>query len=121
MGAGHHSQRADRDVDGTQMIDFSADGKTLYMLDSRERDKAAFFAVEWRPERPPCSRPTMKPTSGGLLRRPRRSRRAPNKDRARWHAVDASARGSGDLARYGPGDVEIIRAQFRRSLGDGIL
>ena len=34
------------DVDGTRMIDFSADRKTLYMLDSRERDKAAFFAVE---------------------------------------------------------------------------
>jgi hypothetical protein len=34
------------DVDGTRMIDFSADRKTLYMLDSWERDKAAFFAVE---------------------------------------------------------------------------
>ena len=28
------------------LVTISADGKTLYMLDSRERDKAAFFAVE---------------------------------------------------------------------------
>ena len=28
------------------LIDFSADGKTLYMIDSRERDKAALFAID---------------------------------------------------------------------------
>src|SRR3954451_10296141 len=34
------------DVDLTSLIDFSADGKTLYMIDSRERDKAALFAID---------------------------------------------------------------------------
>src|SRR6266581_5514619 len=34
------------DIDSTRPIDFSADGNTLYMLDSRGRDKAALFAVD---------------------------------------------------------------------------
>jgi hypothetical protein len=34
------------DIDATGMIDFSADGKTLYLLDSRGRDKSAFFAMD---------------------------------------------------------------------------
>jgi Tol biopolymer transport system component len=34
------------DTDMTQVIDFSADGNTLYLIDSRDRDKAALFAVD---------------------------------------------------------------------------
>src|SRR4051794_8734976 len=34
------------DFDQTQAVGFSADGKTLFMLDSRGRDKAALFAVD---------------------------------------------------------------------------
>src|SRR5207247_2324734 len=34
------------DVDASGMIDFSADGGTLYMLDSRGRDKAALVAID---------------------------------------------------------------------------
>ena len=34
------------DIDATGMIDFSADGKTLYVLDSRGRDKAALVAID---------------------------------------------------------------------------
>jgi len=32
------------DLDGTRLLDFSADGETLYMLDTRDRDKAALVA-----------------------------------------------------------------------------
>src|SRR3954453_18241653 len=31
------------DLDGTQLLDFSADGNTLYLQDTRDRDKAALF------------------------------------------------------------------------------
>ncbi|MGA7071266.1 TolB family protein, partial [Bradyrhizobium sp.] len=34
------------DVMGTELLEFSADGKTLYMIDARGRDKAALVAVE---------------------------------------------------------------------------
>jgi len=34
------------DLDGTRLIDFSADGGTLYMIDTRGRDKAALVAVD---------------------------------------------------------------------------
>ena len=34
------------DVDSTHLVDFSADGKTLYLIDSRGRDKAALFAMD---------------------------------------------------------------------------
>ena len=34
------------DLDTTEFLEFSADGKTLYILDSRGRDKAALFAID---------------------------------------------------------------------------
>jgi dipeptidyl aminopeptidase/acylaminoacyl peptidase len=100
------------DIDQTQPIDFSADGNTLFMLDSRGRDKAALFAVD------------MATRQGTLLaaddeadivqvdvdfvqRRPLAARA--NSDRVRWHAVDpAAVQTLGDLAGYGRGDIEII-------------
>jgi dipeptidyl aminopeptidase/acylaminoacyl peptidase len=100
------------DIEQTQPIDFSADGKTLFMLDSRGRDKAALFAVD------------MATRQGTLLaaddeadivqvdvdfvqRRPLAARA--NRDRVRWHAVDpAAVQTLGDLAGYGRGDIEII-------------
>jgi dipeptidyl aminopeptidase/acylaminoacyl peptidase len=98
------------DVDGTQMIDFSADGKILYMLDSRERDKAAFFSVEMATRKATMLAADDEADIVEVSfddRRPIAARA--NKDRARWHAVDASAaQDLADLAKYGPGDVEII-------------
>jgi sugar lactone lactonase YvrE len=34
------------DLDGTDSLQFSADGRTLYMLDSRGRGKAALVAMD---------------------------------------------------------------------------
>ena len=34
------------DLDGTRLIDFSADGSTFYMIDTRGRDKAALVAID---------------------------------------------------------------------------
>lgn len=99
------------DSDSFQLIDFSADGTTLYLIDSRGRDKAALFALD------------MKTRDTTLLaeddeadivqvaldeeRRPVAARA--NRDRVRWYAVDAGARQDlADLARHGAGDVNIL-------------
>jgi dipeptidyl aminopeptidase/acylaminoacyl peptidase len=100
------------DLDSTKALDFSADGKTLYVLDTRGRDKAALLAID------------MATRKGTLLAYDEEadithvdfdfSQRIPlaaraNKDRMRWHAVDPGAEQDlADLASYGPGDVEII-------------
>src|SRR4029079_975770 len=36
------------DIDGFHLIDFSADGETLYLIDPRGRDKAALFAFDMK-------------------------------------------------------------------------
>jgi dipeptidyl aminopeptidase/acylaminoacyl peptidase len=99
------------DIDSFRLIDFSADGTTLYLVDPRGRDKAALFALD------------MKTRDTTLLaeddeadivqvaldeeRRPVAARA--NRDRARWYAVDAGARQDLiDLARHGDGDVSIL-------------
>ena len=100
------------DLDSTKALDFSADGRTLYVLDTRDRDKAALLAID------------MATRKGTLLAYDEEadithvefdfSQRIPlaaraNKDRIRWHAVDSGAEQDlDDLAGYGPGDVEII-------------
>jgi dipeptidyl aminopeptidase/acylaminoacyl peptidase len=100
------------DIDSTEMQDFSADGRTLYMLDSRGRDKAALFAVDMATRK---SVLLAQDNEADIVtvdfdfnkRRPLAARA--NKDRVRWHAVDpGAARDLADLAGYGPGDVEII-------------
>ena len=100
------------DFDSTQLIDFSADGKTLYMLDSRGRDKAALFAVDMATRHDTLlaaddEADIVQVDFDFVQRRPLAARA--NRDRIRWHAVDpAAAQDLGDLAGYGPGDVEII-------------
>jgi dipeptidyl aminopeptidase/acylaminoacyl peptidase len=99
------------DTDGTKMIDFSADGKTLHMLDSRQRDKAAFFALDMATRKATLlaadDEADIVEVSFDDQRRPIAARS--NRDRARWHVVDASAtQDLADLARHGPGDVDII-------------
>jgi dipeptidyl aminopeptidase/acylaminoacyl peptidase len=99
------------DVDGTQMIDFSADGNTLYMLDSRGRDKAAFFAVDMTTREATLLAADDEADIVQVIfdnnRRPLAARA--NRDRARWHALDAGAtQDLAVLAQHGPGDLEFI-------------
>jgi len=100
------------DFDSTQVIDFSADGKTLYMLDSRGRDKAALFALDMATRHDTLlaaddEADIVQVDFDFVQRRPLAARA--NRDRIRWHAVDpVAAQNLGDLAGYGPGDVEII-------------
>jgi dipeptidyl aminopeptidase/acylaminoacyl peptidase len=100
------------DLDSTQALDFSADGKTLYVLDTRDRDKAALFAIDVATRKPSLlaadDEADMVNVDFDFVQRRPLAARA-NKGRARWHAVDPSAaRDLDDLAGYGPGDVEII-------------
>jgi dipeptidyl aminopeptidase/acylaminoacyl peptidase len=100
------------DIDSTQVIDFSADGKTLYMLDSRGRDKAALFAVDMATRHDALlaaddEADIVQVDYDFVQRRPLAARA--NRDRIRWHAVDpAAVQDLAGLAGYGPGDVEII-------------
>jgi dipeptidyl aminopeptidase/acylaminoacyl peptidase len=100
------------DFESTQPQDFSADGKALYMLDARGRDKAALFAVDMATRQDfllaADDEADITYLDFDFTRRIPLAARA-NKERMRWHAVDAGAeRDLADLAKYGPGDVEII-------------
>ncbi len=101
------------DIDSTRPIDFSADGNTLYMLDSRGRDKAALFAVDMATKKTTLLAADDEADIVSVYldnqRRPIAARS--NRDRVHWQAVDPSAaRDHVDLARHGFGDVVIIDA-----------
>jgi dipeptidyl aminopeptidase/acylaminoacyl peptidase len=100
------------DFDQTQAVGFSADGKTLFMLDSRGRDKAALFAVDMATRQDTLlaadDEADLEQVDVDFAQRRPLAARA-NRDRVRWHAVDpAAVQTLGDLASYGPGDIEII-------------
>jgi len=59
-----HGAVSPEDALSTDAIGFTEDGKTLYMIDSRDRDTAALYAVDWESDK--CS----------LRRWPRTSRRS---------------------------------------------
>ena len=98
------------DVDGTYLVNFSEDGNTLYLLDSRGRDRAALVALDMvtRRSRVLLEDPdadltdvlldsmTYRPlAAGGMF------------DRQRWHAVDPGfdADLKAMVAAAAPGDV----------------
>jgi dipeptidyl aminopeptidase/acylaminoacyl peptidase len=107
------------DVDATRLLEFSGDGKTLYMLDSRGRDKAALFALDmatWATILLAADdEADIAQVSFDDHRRPIAARSI--SDRARWHVIDAGAtRDLADLAQHGPGDVGIIDRSFDNRL-----
>jgi hypothetical protein len=100
------------DYDSTELLDFSAGGTTLYILDSRGRDKAALFAVDMASRNATLlgadEEADIVYVDFDFNQRIPLAARA-NKDRVRWHAVDpGAAQDLTDLAGYGPGDVDII-------------
>ena len=99
------------DIDSFRLIDFSADGTTLYLIDSRGRDKAALFALDMKTRETTLlaadDEADIVQVALDEERRPVAARA--NRDRARWYAVDAGARQDlVDLARHGAGDVDIL-------------
>ncbi|WP_166305940.1 S9 family peptidase [Bradyrhizobium sp. 2S1] len=108
------------DTDTTQMLDFSADGKTLYLIDSRGRDKAALFALDM------ATRQTTllaADDDADIVRAIFDENRRPLAalaitDRMRWHTVDQSvARDLADLSRYGAGDISFVSNSDDLQLG----
>jgi dipeptidyl aminopeptidase/acylaminoacyl peptidase len=100
------------DLDGTRSIDFSDDGKMLYMLDSRGRDKAALVAIDMATRQ---STVLAEDAEADIVRvdfEPETRRPLATlavKDRARWLALDPAVRS--DLALLGDGgksDLEIV-------------
>ncbi len=79
------------EVEVTRLLDFSDDGKTLYLFDARERDKAALVAVDMatRRARVLAEDPNADLTKVLLHRVTRRPLAASAMvDRRRWHVVD---------------------------------
>ncbi|MBR0800570.1 S9 family peptidase [Bradyrhizobium jicamae] len=99
------------DSDTTDLLDFSADGKTLYLIDSRGRDKAAFFALDMATrETTLLAADDDADISRAIFDEHRRPLAAmAMTDRARWHAVDPSVtRDLADLTRHGGGDITFV-------------
>ena len=106
------------DVDLTHLIDFSADGNMLYMIDSRERDKAALFAVdmasrEVRLLAADDEADIVQVVIDDKTRRPFAAMSI--RDRAHWIALDDGARQDlADIAGHGSGDIGFISDSFDR-------
>jgi dipeptidyl aminopeptidase/acylaminoacyl peptidase len=102
------------DTDGTRPLGFSADGKTLYMLDTRGRDRAALFAVDVATRE---SRVLAEDDEADIVgvtfsgRRPLAA--AAVKERVRWHAITPEiADDLSLLAAYHPGDIAFTSRSY---------
>jgi dipeptidyl aminopeptidase/acylaminoacyl peptidase len=103
------------DIDSTEFLEFSADGKILYALDTRDRDKAALVAIDMATREKKVLAAdadadiTWVTFSG---RRPLAA--AGEKARERWHPIDpATAHDLALLQKYGPGDNEFVSRSYR--------
>jgi dipeptidyl aminopeptidase/acylaminoacyl peptidase len=101
-----------RDVDATSLLNLSDDGNTLYMLDSRGRDKAALVAIDMttRQAKVLAEDDEADIVAVHFESRTRRPLAAlAVKDRRRWHAIDPTAATDLErLARYGAGDPDFV-------------
>ena len=100
------------EVDATRLLDFSADGKTLYLYDTRDRDKAVLMAVDvpTRRARVLAENPDADITRV-LLHRVTRQPIAAGAmvDRRWWHAVDPSfASDLKAIESSTSGDVDLV-------------
>jgi dipeptidyl aminopeptidase/acylaminoacyl peptidase len=120
------------DLDGTRLIDFSAEGGTLYMIDTRGRDKAALVAIDMASRKASVLAADDEADIVGaeLDHRTRQPLAAMAvKARRRWHAIDASAKtdlerlvasGSGDLGFVSRSlDGRRITVYYERDTGSG--
>jgi dipeptidyl aminopeptidase/acylaminoacyl peptidase len=108
------------DVDSTHLVDLSTDGKTLYLIDSRGRDKAALFAMDM------ATRTTtllaaddeadiVQAALDEESRHPIAAKAV--RDRVRWYPVDASAKADlANLTRHGSGDLVFVSDSLDRHL-----
>jgi len=104
------------DLDSTELIDFSDDGRTLYMLDTRGRDKAALFAVDMATRKSTLLAADDEADIVAAEFEPKSRRPLAAyavRDRIHWHVIEPSAaRELKMLAAYGPGDPEFVSRSF---------
>ncbi len=107
------------DLDGTDILEFSADGKTLYMIDTAGRDKAALVAVEMATKKKTVLAADDEADVDHVSFFARRPLSAhAEKERGRWHAVDPGAVQDLEvLSSYGKGDIYL----GGRSYGDRVM
>jgi dipeptidyl aminopeptidase/acylaminoacyl peptidase len=106
------------DLDMTSFVDFSADGKTLYLIGARDRDKAALFAVDMATRNATLVAADEEADISLLALDDQRRMLAARsiRDRVRWHAIDpAVGRDLSDLAGR-PGDVTLVSADSANRL-----
>jgi dipeptidyl aminopeptidase/acylaminoacyl peptidase len=100
------------DLDSTYLIDFSDDGNTLYMLDTRGRDKAVLAAHDMTTRQSAILAADDAADIAGVDFEPKSRRPLAAysvRDRIRWHAIERSAATElAMLADYGPGDPQFI-------------
>jgi prolyl oligopeptidase PreP (S9A serine peptidase family) len=98
------------DLDGTRLLELSRDGNTLYLLDTRGRDKAALFALDMATRQAKILAEDEEADIVQVSFADHRPVAAMSmKARALWQAVDpGAAKDLAVLRRYGEGDIDII-------------
>lgn len=100
------------DALGTRLLGFTNDGKTLYVLDSRDRDTAALFAIDWRSGQRTLLAEDARADVGAVLTDPATGvvRAASiNYLRGEWKALDPSLeKDLQALKSIGDGEFEVV-------------
>lgn len=100
------------DAETTTPIAFEASGKTLYMLDSRGRDTAALFAVDFKSKKPTMLFEDARADVQGSTWHPKTGKvqaASVNYERSTWHVIDKAVAADFDvLAKLGEGELEIM-------------
>ena len=118
------------DLDGSELLQFSGDGKTLFILDTSGRDKAALFAMDMATKKKTLLAADDEADIANVhffARRPLAAHA--EKDRGRWHTVDPGAvEDLADLSSYASGDIylsgrsngnKVLTAFFERDAASG--
>jgi dipeptidyl aminopeptidase/acylaminoacyl peptidase len=96
----------------TNAVGFTRDGKTLYMIDSRDRDTAALYAVNWSDGKSEIVHEDPRADVGGIFANPKTGAvRAVSVDylRTDWKVLDASVQKDFDyLKTLGDGDIDVV-------------
>jgi len=100
------------DAETTTPMGFDASGKTLYLLDSRGRDTAALFAIDFASNKAKLLLQDARADVQNATSQPRTGKvqaASVNYERASWHVLDkALAPDFAALAKLGDGELDIV-------------
>ena len=96
----------------TNALGFTRDGKTLYMIDSRDRDTAALYSINWTDGKRELLHEDARADVGGIFTNPKTGAvRAVSVDylRTDWAVLDPSVQKDFDyLKTLGDGDIDVV-------------